>query len=581
MRRLTLLLGALVAVLGIGYVASFLLYGDDVPRGVHVHGIDLSGRSPAEAARLLGDRLAGLAGAPLVLVADDVRTTLAPASVGLRVDLEATVDEAHSAGPLDRLRGLLGTRRDVDPVPVVHEDLLTDALRPVAARIDRERREGSVTFSGTTPTVVQPLAGRQLDVGGAIDAIRDGYLRDAEIELPLELTKTKSSADDIAAAMTAAEAAVSAPVTVDVEGKPLELRPADLASGLTFVPTDAGPLEPRIDPEKVLDAVGTRLQAVEQLPVDATFSVSSGQPVLVPSRDGRTVPPDELAQALVDVLDESAPRRTSVSLTVTAPRVTTETARALGVTELIGTFTTRHPCCAPRVTNIHTIADIVDGYVVLPGETFSLNGVVGKRDTARGFVQAPQILRGQFVKDVGGGVSQFATTIFNAVFFSGLKDVQHTPHSYYISRYPPGRESTVSFPQPDFRFMNDAPTGVLIKTSYTERSITVTFWGTKRYEIESVTGPRTRVRPFGKEYVDRPDCTAAKGAEGFDIVVTRIFKVGGQVVKREPFKTRYLPEPNFICGKPPPGQPAKQPAGSSRSATPTPSPTPSPSARLP
>jgi hypothetical protein len=88
----------------------------------------------------------------------------------------------------------------------------------------------------------------------------------------------------------------------------------------------------------------------------------------------------------------------------------------------------------------------------------------------------------------------------------------------------------------------------------------VTFWGTKRYKIESVSGPRTRIKPFGKEYVDRPDCTPADGAEGFDIVVTRIFKdLSGKELRREPFKTRYLPEPNFICGPPPPGQPAKQP----------------------
>jgi vancomycin resistance protein YoaR len=189
--------------------------------------------------------------------------------------------------------------------------------------------------------------------------------------------------------------------------------------------------------------------------------------------------------------------------------------------------------------------------------------MVGRRDRARGFVEAPQILRGQFVKDVGGGVSQFATTMFNAVFFSGMKDIEHHPHSYYISRYPPGREATVSFPQPDLKWQNDSPDGVLVKTSYTQRSITVTFWGTKRYEIESVTGERTRIKPFGKEYVDRDDCTPASGAEGFDIVVTRVFKKNGVVIRREPFKTRYLPEPNFICGPPPPGQPAKQPPPSS------------------
>jgi vancomycin resistance protein YoaR len=98
--------------------------------------------------------------------------------------------------------------------------------------------------------------------------------------------------------------------------------------------------------------------------------------------------------------------------------------------------------------NIHRIADIVDGHVVLPGEQFDLNELTGPRDRARGFVDAPQILDGEFVDRIGGGISQFVTTMFNAVFFSGLKDVEHSPHSYYISRYPPGREATISYPSP-------------------------------------------------------------------------------------------------------------------------------------
>jgi vancomycin resistance protein YoaR len=559
-RRLILLLGGLILLFGVGYAASFVLYGDDVPRGVHVRGIDLSGKSPAQAKALLADRLAGVAAEPVALVADDVRATLSPRDVGLRVDLDATVGEAHSAGPLDRLRGLFGARRDVDPVPVIHEDLLTTALESIAPKVNRDVREGKVTLTGTTPVTVDPQPGRKLDLEGSIEAIREGYLRDDEIELAVDTEEANTSADDVEKAVAAATEAVSSPIIVSVDGKPLEIRPVDLGAGLSYA-EESGELRASIDAAKVLDSVGGRLAAVEQLPRDATFEVSTGKPVLVPGRDGKTVRPDELETALLAALDQDAPRRATLSLEVTPPRVTTDRARTLGIREVIGTFTTRHPCCAPRVKNIHTIADIVDGYVVLPGETFSLNGVVGKRDTARGFVQAPQILRGQFVKDVGGGVSQFATTTFNAVFFSGMKDIEHHPHSYYISRYPPGREATVSYPRPDLRWQDDAPTGVLIKTSYTERSITVTFWGTKRYDISSESGPRTRVKPFGKEYVDRPDCTPSEGAEGFDIVVTRVFKdLSGNVLRREPFKTRYLPEPHFICGPPPAGQPAKQPA---------------------
>jgi vancomycin resistance protein YoaR len=558
-RRLPLLLAALVAVLGLGYVGSLLLDGDRVPRGVHVLGIDLSGRSSPQAVAVLGERLAATAAAPVVLVADDVRATLTPAAVGLRMDVAATVADARSAGPLDRLRGLVGIRRDVDPVPVVRPELLAPLLQNVAGRVDRAPREGAVVFRGVSPVAVAPLPGRALDLPGAVEAIRAHYLRTSTIALPVRRAQPRTGQAEVDRAMQSAIAAVAAPVLIDIAGKQVTVQPADLAVALSYRAGQDGALTRRLDPVRLRAALGARLADVEQRPVDATFDVRTGHPVLVPSREGRTVHDGDLGAAVSRVLDDQAPRRTAVSLVVTAPRVTTSLARTLGIREVIGTFTTYHPCCAPRVTNIHTIADILDGYVVLPGETFSLNGVVGRRDVERGFVKAPQILRGQFVKDVGGGISQFATTLFNAVFFSGVRDVQHTPHSYYISRYPPGRESTVSFPEPDFRFQDDAPTGVLIDTAYTATSITVTFWGTPRYAVTAEAGPRTRVTPFGTEYIQRPDCTPSVGAEGFDIVVTRVLSRGGRVVKRQPFRTRYLPEPHFVCGPPPPGQPAKQP----------------------
>ncbi|MBA9002797.1 vancomycin resistance protein YoaR [Actinomadura cellulosilytica] len=157
------------------------------------------------------------------------------------------------------------------------------------------------------------------------------------------------------------------------------------------------------------------------------------------------------------------------------------------------------------------------------------------------------ILNGRYVNDVGGGISQFATTMFNAVFFGGLQDVQHTPHSFYISRYPAGRESTVSYPKPDFRWRNDSPYGVLVDTSYTDTSITVTFWSTKRYHIESKSSGRYAVTPFTSKTDSSPDCIPMPGAEGFKIDVWRIFKQNGRTVRTQKFHTTYLPEPRITC----------------------------------
>ncbi|MDJ0663576.1 MAG: VanW family protein [Acidimicrobiia bacterium] len=144
---------------------------------------------------------------------------------------------------------------------------------------------------------------------------------------------------------------------------------------------------------------------------------------------------------------------------------------------VIGEFTTYHKCCESRVTNIHLIADAVDGVVVPAGETWSLNGHVGQRTEAKGYVPAGAIVAGELVAEVGGGTSQFATTIYNAIFFSGLEDVYHRPHSVYFSRYPLGREATLGWTLPDIVFRNDTEYPVTIDTSYTSTSITVKMIG--------------------------------------------------------------------------------------------------------
>jgi vancomycin resistance protein YoaR len=154
-----------------------------------------------------------------------------------------------------------------------------------------------------------------------------------------------------------------------------------------------------------------------------------------------------------------------------------------GVVDVVGEFTTMHACCESRVANVHRIADLIRGQYLLPGETFSINGFVGERTVEKGFVGAGVIEQGRFTEDVGGGISQFATTIFNAAFFAGLDFVEYQSHSIYISRYPYGREATLSFPKPDLVFTNTTEYPVLIWPTYTDTSITVTLYSTENVEV--------------------------------------------------------------------------------------------------
>lgn len=143
----------------------------------------------------------------------------------------------------------------------------------------------------------------------------------------------------------------------------------------------------------------------------------------------------------------------------------------------VSRFTTYHDCCEPRVHNIQLLADTLDGYVVYPGEVFSINEAVGPRTWAKGYVAAPILCSTGYCLGVGGGISQFATTMFNAIFWGGYEEVAHRPHSIWIDRYPVGIEATLSYGSLDVAFRNDTVTPVTIRTRHSATSITVELWG--------------------------------------------------------------------------------------------------------
>ncbi|MFA9564130.1 MAG: DNA polymerase III subunit gamma/tau [Acidimicrobiales bacterium] len=156
----------------------------------------------------------------------------------------------------------------------------------------------------------------------------------------------------------------------------------------------------------------------------------------------------------------------------------------LGINELVASFTTNHACCQNRVENIHRIADITRGVVIRPGATFSVNNYVGRRTEDNGFVSDGVIQDGVFEKQVGGGISQYATTLFNSAFRAGLDFGEYQSHSLYISRYPYGVEATLSYPHPDLQIINSTPYGVLLWPSYTGSSITINLYSTKHINVE-------------------------------------------------------------------------------------------------
>lgn len=196
----------------------------------------------------------------------------------------------------------------------------------------------------------------------------------------------------------------------------------------------------------------------------------------------------------------------------------------VGITQPVSTFTTYYAAGQSRVQNIRRIAEIVDGTVIPSGESYEINAAVGPRTRDNGFTEGGAIIDGELVTDLGGGISQFATTFFNAAWFAGVELVDWKPHSVYFPRYPAGREATINYPNVNLEIRNDTPHAILVDTATDDTSVTVTFWSTPYWQVETVTEP------------------CACGGE-FYMTVDRIKQTADRAPTRESYTTLYvLPE---------------------------------------
>ncbi len=572
-RKLVWVPALMLAGLGLLYAGDLLLAGDDIPRNTAVGGVLIGGLSEADAGLLLEEQLSTSVSAPRSVAAGEATGTLNAGAAGIDLDVDGSVAQAakEPLNPLTRLLSLF-SERNVDPVLSVNEELLDAAVEEFADTTDHAPIEGTITFDGIEPVAVDPVPGTELDRPGAatafVDGIRDDPAQRSEdpVELPVDEIAVTITADDVEEALKtiagpalAAPIVVAAPASGAAAGATVEIPVTAIAASLRFAPDSRGHLQATIDPSALQASMGDAFAPFTIPRQDARFTIVDGAMTVVPAVDGTGIDMAKLSTAMVAVLAEPAPRQIEAPLGTSPAELTTDEANALGIIEVVSSFTTNYTSTASG-ENIRVVAAEVDGAIVLPGDTFSLNGYTGPRTEAEGYIPAGVIISGEFQQAVGGGVSQFATTTFNAVFFAGLEDVYHKPHSYYISRYPAGREATVFYDSIDLVFRNDQPTGIYIQTIWTPGSLTVTFWGTKQVDIESVSSERYNFRsPQTEEKPDDGSCTASNGSTGFDITVTRIFRqLGtGTTLRTEEFVTRYNAEPRIVCvpvaPAPPPG----------------------------
>ena len=289
-------------------------------------------------------------------------------------------------------------------------------------------------------------------------------------------------------------------------------------------------------------------RAVNRRPKEASFKVAADEVHVrvVPSGAGRKLDAAATAKALLAGALSTQRREASLVVVESPPALTTAKAKAMGVTRVLASFYTPYSGTFDRITNLQLATRLINGTTLAGGQTFSFNDVVGPRTEKRGFRVAPTIMDNEYQDAFGGGVSQVATTVFNAAWEAGLDLTVRRAHSLYISRYPLGRDATVNYPDVNLEFINDTKHWVVMRGENGDTGITIRILGapTNRH-VESVAGP---LKSTGKPKVERvPDPTMHVGEKVVEdagepsrqVTVTRTVYQGDKVLYEETFTTYY------------------------------------------
>jgi vancomycin resistance protein YoaR len=550
-RRSVIIGGCVLAAALVAVAVRALQFHGSAKPGVHVLGLDVGGRSRSGVEKAVRSW-----GAQQVTIRAGGRSYHVPRAWLVAVNPGATASRVLRAGSWSSL--VVGRRVDVPPV-------LSDAsgagnvLEQIAAA-GRPPVSATVRVVGTHAVTTRARTGLVLDR----DSLLDRLVRRKDV-IDAPFARVRPAIGDVAARRAAEtiREVLAAPVAVDYHGaRRGAFMQAQLARAIRIRPSGHR-VAVSLDGALLARIVRPRLGMWIERAHNAQFVVRGSRVRVVPSRAGRDVSPAQVASAVLEASEQG--HIAHVELGPREPDLTTAAAGALGIRQKLVSYTTQMgESSSNRIHNVHLMADFIDGTIIRPGETFSFNDVVGPRTAERGFLEGQMIIGSLVLPSIGGGVCQTATTLFNDAFELGLPILARTNHNLYLAHYPLGRDATVSWGGPDFRFKNDLKHGLLIKASYTDQTLTFTVYGTPEgRRVVSHTGPQTRWTAPSMNYAIDPRAPAhsvrvvkGTGEQGFDIEVwRRVYDRNGKLLRSNTFKSHYIPDsPTTVygsAGKPP------------------------------
>jgi vancomycin resistance protein YoaR len=520
-RMIRRLVAVAVVVLALAALVVGEVYAgssDTLPSGQTISGFDVGGQSTQEATQALEQKAAALAGTPVTVLVAGHTFRFRQADLGISIDWAGAVDSARSQS--DGFGPLRGFRRlyqqvfglTVTPATDTRGGKLDRALDTIVNSVGHRPVDARIALHGLHPVVVPGRKGVSID---RVQARRELLSRFARLDrtpivLPLGPRDPQVTSAEVTASLARVRTAVSAPVTLLIGTNHYRLPRWQLATMLRL--QDGGSGRITLGGRQADDFVAKLQKALNRDPQDATFAVSGHGVRIVPDLPGRTLVVPETVRNIVRAALSPANRTAVVVIQTKQARRTKKDAQAMGIKELVSSYTTEFGGVPNRIHNVQLVAHLIDGALVAPGATFSFNGTTGERNASKGFLEAPVIINGELTTGLGGGVCQVSTTVFNVAYEAGLNITARTNHALYISHYPQGRDATVNYPDVDLKFVNDTKAWLLLRTFVSTYSLTVNLYGTSPHRrIESTTAPLVADGRPPTEWVKDP--TLTRGAK--------------------------------------------------------------------
>lgn len=432
---------------------GYNMFNQNIVSGVSIKGVDVSNMSKSDAKYKLDNYLSEVLPQEIKVKHGDFEATLSTSQIAVEFDTKSATNQAFSIGRQGNifendfyvLSSMFG-KTDINLNLKLDTDQLSKNLDEMSAQLPDKVTDSSYYIDGNDLIVTPGKTGNVVDVETSIQNIKDAILSLSDLDQPIELAvKTQE------------------PEKIDIEKVHTEIYKEPKDAYYTQDPFTVYPSENGLD-----------------------FKVS--------------------IEEANNILGDQTADEYTIPLKVLYPNVTTNMIGSEAFPDLLSSFSTKYSVRATaRTTNLKLAASKINGTVLMPGETFSYNKVVGARTIAAGYKEAPIYVSGEVVDGLGGGICQITSTLYNAVVYANLDIVERTNHQFVPSYVTASRDATVVYGSLDFKFKNNRNYPIKINCSVSGGIANFQIFGLKQdddydVEISSYETGRTATAIYSEAY---------------------------------------------------------------------------------